>query len=281
MSESIQVYPVGRQGAYALDVSQSDRLWRYFHEGYCLTLVMDGLGHWRYRNKDAEASPRGVMLMEPGEVHANTRIVTPGSFFAVFIPPSLVAKVLEPFGSRAAHFKTEFLTDAVAIQRLRRLRAATLSEGAEAQEEQLALALLSVMNTGAEQSPVLRSICPGKLRRGRSALAESYLHDPSHTVDIEEVAGTCGLSYHWFVHAFSKQYGLAPYQYVKALRMARVRTLMAQGPGGQIHTVGDIALATGYADPSHMQREFRQDQGLRPGDLAKALHPAWQKRSRR
>jgi AraC-like DNA-binding protein len=281
MTESIQVYPVGRQGAYALDVADSDRLWRYFHEGYCLTLVRGGLADWRYRSKDAEASPRGVMLMEPGEVHANTRVVNPGSFFAVFIPPPLVAKLLEPFGIYTPHFKTEFLTDPVAIERLYRLRTATLTEGPAAQEEEMNLALLSILRTGAEQVPMSRSVCPGKLKRGRSALAENYFEDPSHTVDIEEVAETCGLSYHWFVHAFSKQYGLAPYQYVKALRMARVRTLMAQGPRDQIKTVGDIALASGYADPSHMQREFRQDQGVRPGELAKALHPAWQKRNRR
>lgn len=281
MTESIQVYPVGRQGAYALDVAHSDRLWRYFHEGYCLTLVREGLGHWRYRSRDAVASPGGVMLMEPGEVHANTRIVNPGCFFAVFIPPSLVDKLLEPFGVHTPHFKTEFLTDPLVTERMVRLRSLTLGGGLAEQEEELNLALLSILRTCAEQVPTLRTVCPGKLRRGRGALAETYFEDPSHTVDIEEVAQSCGLSYHWFVHAFSKQYGLAPYQYVKALRMARVRTLMAQGPGDQIRTVGDIALASGYADPSHMQREFRQDQGVRPGELANALHPAWRKRTRR
>jgi AraC-like DNA-binding protein len=275
MAESIQVFPVGRSGAYALGVSGTERLWRYYHEGYCMTLVLDGFGYWRYRNQDAEVSPRGVMLMEPGEVHANTKIVTPGSFFAVFIDVSLVGRIAEALGLRAAHFKTEFSLDPELIQHLRCLRFVTEQEGPEAQEQQLLLAFKAALKGAGEDSLPLRQSCPRKLRSGRDLLAERYHAQPWRTVDIEQVAGDCGLSYHWFVHAFSEQFGVAPYQYVKALRMARARELMALGPHEHVRTVRDIAVATGYADASHMNREFKRDHGIRPGVLAKALNRGW------
>jgi AraC-like DNA-binding protein len=114
-------------------------------------------------------------------------------------------------------------------------------------------------------------------------LTRRYTSEPWRKVDIEAIAKECGLSYHWFEHAFSDHFGLAPYQYVKALRLARARGLMAAGPTERIRNVGDIALAAGYADASHMHRDFRQQQGLRPGVLAKAMHPGWRspKRSAR
>ncbi|HEX2730851.1 MAG TPA: AraC family transcriptional regulator [Polyangiaceae bacterium] len=281
MAESIQVHQLGHNGSFALDVAESERMWRYFHEGYCITLVQQGLAYWRYRNRDAEASPRGLMLMEPGEVHANTKIVTPGTFFGVFIPQERMQRIAQELGLKAAHFKTEFLMDPAAIAQMTRLRDATLLDTKEAQDEQLDLALISVLTQACESAITPASVYPSNLRRGKEALFERYSSEPWHTVDVEQIAQEVGLSYYWFVHAFSQHFGVAPYQYVKTLRMARARELMSKGPSDAIGTVGEIATASGYADASHMNREFKQSCGVRPGALAMALHPAWRTRSRR
>jgi len=86
LSETVNFIPVGNSGAHALAVSGSQRLWRYYHDQYCLTIVTAGGSDWRYRGRDAEADAHTLMLMEPGEVHVTTRVHAPGDFFAMFIP---------------------------------------------------------------------------------------------------------------------------------------------------------------------------------------------------
>lgn len=275
MRESVGVVAVGTGGCHALDVKHSQRLWYHYHERHCITLVTAGQAHWRYRNRYSEASVHGVMLMEPGEVHANTSIEQAGSFLAVCLTPDQVADWSRDYRLKDVHFGAQFLRAKPCIAALSTLQAMVYEAEPAAVEDQLTLVFRSVL-TQACESPL---VCPGRattlVRRGAKMLEERYREERWRTVDIKQVASALGMSYHWFVHSFKVEFGLPPYRFVQSLRSAYARALLAAGPDKDVQNLRDVAMAAGYADAPHMTREFRRTYGMTPGEMARGMSTGW------
>ncbi len=68
-----------------------------------------------------------------------------------------------------------------------------------------------------------------------------------------------GLSHRAFIDRFRREVGLPPKQFARARRLARAtEALAAHG------SLADVALRAGYADQSHMTREFAEMAGVTP-----------------
>jgi AraC-like DNA-binding protein len=78
---------------------------------------------------------------------------------------------------------------------------------------------------------------------------------------LDELAREVSLSRAYVVRTFRRVFHLTPYQYLMQLRVARARTLLAQG-GRPI----DVAHACGFYDQSHLNRWFRKAVGVTPKD---------------
>jgi len=275
VTEIINFMNVGTRNCHAMHVVDSDRLWQVFHERYCITLVSTGLARWRYRHRDSDASPDGIMLMEPGEVHVNTKIVEKGTFFAFCIDHEHLLELCRDTMVTPAHFKTELLESTPCRAHLMSLVRAAHEDEPEAQEEQLCLAVSSIV-AQSDETPQRR---PGrartKVRRGAGLLLDRYRATPWKTVDVKQVAGELDMSYHWFVHSFRSEFGLPPYRFVQSLRRAHAQRLMTMGPSEDVTSMRDIALMAGYADAPHMARDFKRTQGVSPSLVARSLHTRW------
>ncbi len=78
--------------------------------------------------------------------------------------------------------------------------------------------------------------------------------------DVGSVVRASGLSHRHFLHLFRDAVGLLPKSHCRVRRFQRALGLLHTRPA--IET----ALACGYADQPHFQREFRAIAGLTPGD---------------
>lgn len=75
------------------------------------------------------------------------------------------------------------------------------------------------------------------------------------------VAATIGLSKSHFSRAFKRTLGASPMAYVAARRIDRAKHMMlASG-----ESLADLALDCGFADQSHLNRQFRRAMGVSPG----------------
>ncbi|TPK91493.1 AraC family transcriptional regulator [Mesorhizobium sp. B2-4-17] len=79
-------------------------------------------------------------------------------------------------------------------------------------------------------------------------------------IGLVDLATLCGLRTSQFAHAFRKSTGMAPYQWLMNRRVARARGML-----GGTHSLADIALASGFADQSHLTRAFSRQVGVTPG----------------
>lgn len=86
-------------------------------------------------------------------------------------------------------------------------------------------------------------------------------------IDLKSMAAASGLSIHHFARAFKETVGVSPLEYVMIRRIERSKQLLSNSN----FSLGEIALACGFADQSHFSRRFRQMTGATPGEFRTRL----------
>jgi AraC-like DNA-binding protein len=90
-------------------------------------------------------------------------------------------------------------------------------------------------------------------------------------VPVHVLADEIGWSRRHFAARFRDQVGLAPKPTGRVLRFRGAVDLLNAGP---VRSIADVAAACGYADHSHLVREFRALAGCTPSELVGARLPA-------
>ncbi|MDB6006003.1 MAG: hypothetical protein JWR15_2990 [Prosthecobacter sp.] len=81
------------------------------------------------------------------------------------------------------------------------------------------------------------------------------------SVTNTDMARTAGMSPRAFERSFLREYGLPPQQYLKRLRIQTACRLLVDTR----ESIAAISLRCGFADQSHLTREFRRVTSLTPG----------------
>jgi AraC family transcriptional regulator len=118
--------------------------------------------------------------------------------------------------------------------------------------------LLRLQRAGA---PVARrgGLAPWQLRRAL-ALLDARL---GGTVSLRELAAETGTSLYHFAHAFRVSMDCSPHRYFRGLKIERAQALLATSNG----SIGEIAAAVGFDDPSRFARVFRRVTGMTPREF--------------
>jgi AraC family transcriptional regulator len=103
---------------------------------------------------------------------------------------------------------------------------------------------------------------PGGLATWQAKRALEYIESNlGAKMAIEEMADVVALSKSHFSRAFKCSLGSSPMAYVGARRVERAKLMMTSTR----ERLTDIALACGFADQSHLNRNFRRLVGMSPG----------------
>jgi AraC-like DNA-binding protein len=96
------------------------------------------------------------------------------------------------------------------------------------------------------------------------------LEESHGRVPVGVLADEIGWSRRHFTSRFRAQVGLAPKPAGRVLRFRRAVDLLRGGP---VRSIADLAAACGYADHSHLVREFRSLGGCTPSEFVRAELP--------
>jgi len=108
-------------------------------------------------------------------------------------------------------------------------------------------------------SPIRRDAA---LRRACDLLRDRI----TESVTLDELAITANMSRFRFLRLFRDALGMPPHRFQVAQRIALARRMLESG-----RSVGDTAVATGFADQSHLHRHFVRTLGITPGAYAAAF----------
>jgi AraC family transcriptional regulator len=82
----------------------------------------------------------------------------------------------------------------------------------------------------------------------------------SENISLAEIATELGMSQYYFCRLFKQSTGITPHAYLIQQRVELSKQLLKQKEG----TINDVAIACGFANPSHFARCFRQYTGISP-----------------
>ena len=120
-----------------------------------------------------------------------------------------------------------------------------------------------------KQLDILEALLAERLPRVRGlhpAVAQA-LDRFTTTSNVRQVVREYGYSHRRFISLFRNATGFTPKVYCRILRFQEVLERIAIDSG---ESWVDLALAAGYSDQPHFNREFRQFSGLTPGEYRKA-----------
>ena len=100
-------------------------------------------------------------------------------------------------------------------------------------------------------------LSPRQAARAKEYLAEHFADD----ITLREVAQECRLSPTYFIKTFKRTTGITPHQWLLQYRIERAKVMIAD----TAMSLGEIALACGFADQSHLTRIFKTLVGESPG----------------
>ena len=211
-----------------------------------------------------EAGAGDVITVNPGEMHDGTPIGDAGRAWRMlyFDPEVVIDLAHDVHNTSQAEFDRPVAHDANLARRVRMLfTQMTASPPSPAQHdallrEQLLLSVLAdVLHATAHRTDE----APDAIRQARARIDD----DPATAVSLLDLARDTGLSRFQVLRGFARVTGLTPHAYQLQRRVALARRLIAQGL-----PLAEAAAACGFADQSHMTRQFVRKYGVSPGMVA-------------
>ena len=239
----------------------------HVHDSFVLAVIEQGAHRFRHLGCEHVASCGGMILINPDEVHSCSRAGDAGWHYRAFYPQldqvkgALAELHLDVAGQPG--FSSSVLEDVQLHQMFSRLH--RLLEGpASALQQQTAwreaILLLFQRHARIPQAP-LPGREPQAVARAKELLHGRMAEPPS----LEQLAAAVNLSPFHFARVFRRATGLPPHAWLQQRRLEQARALLQGGC-----TPLSVAMQLGFADQSHLTRQFKRVYGVGPGEYRRA-----------
>jgi AraC-like DNA-binding protein len=244
-----------RFGGHAYDLHR--------HETYAVGLTLWGAQSFHYRGALQTSSAGQVMVIHPDEAHDGHAGVDAGfAYRMLYVDPAAISAAL---GGSAAPFVTEVVADDAALARLLREAFADFPRTLEPLAVDAVVARLAELLAARSDAPVRRrdAVAHRAANRAVRRAREFLVAEAPRTVASDELEKVSGLDRFALARQFRAAFGTSPHRFQVGRRLARAQSLIARGVA-----LSEVAVATGFADQSHLTRHFSARFGLTPGRWA-------------
>lgn len=243
------------------------------HETYAIGMTLSGAQAFRYRGVGRVSHVGQSMVLHPDELHDGHSEVPEGfRYRMVYVEPALIA------AAGGGQRPLPFIGDAVAADRTLCALLDELYETFPAPLEPLQrddfiarLAAHLGSRSGAAADGPLTGLATERLARIRELMRESF----AERLDSGDLERASGLGRFDLARQFRRWIGTSPHRYLTGRRLEAVRARLIAGGAEAGGSLAQIAADTGFADQSHMTRQFKARFGMTPGRFARlAAAPA-------
>jgi AraC-like DNA-binding protein len=233
---------------------------RHSHDAYLFGATEQGVQAFRCRGGTRASGAGMIMAFNPDDPHDGHAARRDGFTYAMLhLGTDLVADVLADAQGRRAGlplFTEPVVDDRPLAGRLARLNALLLDGATRLEAQELVmgavLAMVARYATHPAAAPTPRGGAPSRVR--------DLLHDGfADDLSADDLARAVGLSRFQLYRQFRERYGVAPSAYLRQVRLREARHRLAAGTA-----IAEVAVATGFADQSHLTRWFRRTYGITP-----------------
>lgn len=241
---------------------------RHSHEEYGIGVMLSGGQLSASGRGQVTAGPDDVITVNPGEVHDGIPLSGRSRRWAMFyLTPDLITDVRVGLdGNRAeVEFEAPVLQQPALCSGLKSLQRLLVDEGPHTSAQRLEEGLLHVLSM---------VICPAAPNRlswpsdGLRRVKDMIDDDPTGNPSLQSLALEAGLTRFQTLRAFARATGFTPHAYIMQRRFDLARRGLATAA-----PLAEVAAASGYADQSHMNREFNRRLGVTPLAYRNAIRP--------
>lgn len=257
------------RGIHSTHTLSGQHFGRHWHDAYGFGVLEDGAQRSASGRGRVDAFAGQVITNNPGEVHDGSPLGGPTRRWRILSVDAEALASLVEHGSAPAQITRPVIDDPALFLTLRRLfrrielwnaRGGNRATEALACEEALveSAMLLAARHSTARVRP---TVSHPDLRLIRERLADAPVDPPS----LAEMAAIAGLSRYQLLRRFEKAYGLPPHAWLLSRRAEYALRLIRAG-----QPLAEAAMASGFADQSHMTRVFGRHFGFTPGAWRKS-----------
>ena len=237
---------------------------KHSHAHFSIGAITGGHSHYLNQRSRQEVGPGSLVLMNPEEVHACNPIADqPWSYLMFYLDTDWLRSQQEEagLGGEFRPFDMTASRDPLLYQGLQHLHH-QLVQAPDPLAREVACHLFSRQLLARLTPARWDDRPPQHLQRA----AELMQDDSASPLSLSQLSAVAGLTPSHFVRAFSQHYGMTPHAYLLDRRIRHARTLLKQG-----QPLAEVALASGFADQAHFQRQFKRRVAATPGQYRTQL----------
>lgn len=232
----------------------------HLHEALEIIWVRYGESDFICRDRCYKVRSGDVLIIAPNTIHAGGSSFCGSSFTTLQIPKQLLGLIVG-----FEDMERPGMLGANPIQLLSGHTADILYQGL--------IGTLPRLDSRQDQMDCLQDVL-GKFFRlcARSAKQDAYAHPAvkeavfiinsgfTESIDLYQLATELNLHQRYFISLFKTLIGVPPHQYQIALRIDMARRLL-----NTKIALSEVAMQSGFADQSHLNRHFKRIYGMPPG----------------
>jgi AraC-like DNA-binding protein len=242
---------------------------RHFHDTYLINVQKLGTKEFYCKGEFYNAPAGSIIAVNPGEIHTgNAYGEEPWVYRAIYPGPDLMLEVVSALGgSLKSHpyFPNPILFDTRLARSLSRLHRILESSQDTLERQSSFITTMSqlIVRHAKNQSDIKAAGSESRaVKMTRDYIVAHYKDNPTLT----ELAGLTGLNSFYLIRSFRKVMGLPPHEFLNQVRVMRAMELLASGV-----PIIQVALETGFADQSHLNKRFKRFVGITPKQFALGL----------
>jgi AraC-like DNA-binding protein len=235
------------------------------HDTYALGLTLSGVQSFDYRGSRRDSTAGQAIILHPDEVHNGRSGIEAGfRYRMLYLEPRMVRQALGKRAKALPFVPAGVSADPRLVRAVSRALADLDGAPCGLEVDDIVLGLSEAMLA---QDPSLCQDSHGGVSFDAAERARQFLdNNLDRSVQSPELEAVAGLDRFTLARHFRASFGTSPYNYLVMRRLDRARSLLATDRG-----LVDIACACGFADQSHMTRQFRRAYGMTPGRWRKLL----------
>ncbi|HEY9878924.1 MAG TPA: AraC family transcriptional regulator [Leptolyngbyaceae cyanobacterium] len=234
---------------------------RHAHDTFGVGVVEQGCVE-TFQGGEFHKIPAGsIVLFNPEDVHACSAAHERGWTYRMFYPEeNLIRQVASELaeGQGVPFFPCATVQDRDLANQILHLHIVSTEMNSNLEKESHLLSTLALLITRhARNQPSLSRASPEqqKLKQARDYLEAYY----SSNITLKDLAKVAELEPLRLLRTFRKAFGLPPHQYLIQVRISSAKHALAKEM-----PIAEVAIATGFADQSHLTRHFKRLVGVTP-----------------
>lgn len=234
------------------------------HDTYSLGITLSGLQTFTYRGARRASMPGQIIVLHPDELHDGAAGTEDGlSYRMLYLEPALLQAALPRGFAHLPFVRNPVLTDP-GFRRTLGLLLADLDSEVEALQRDSFMAAAADALCRHSGAAVHRAALVDKVAINR---VRDYIREnAASSVSSDELEVLSGLDRFSLARQFRALCGTSPHRYITMRRLDLARSLISTGV-----PLAEVAGAAGFADQSHLNRQFKKAFGMTPGGWSRMV----------